>query len=979
MIELKFQLTNLMGSVYFFLFAGLVLIKISRDKLNLRDRFWEFIIFSAFCVGLFKALNTQCVLLEANNVILNITPLFTIFFTIVLVLLIIKKKRNDLKTKIGLLFSICLVFDTILSLLYFKSIELAIFEIILINITILYFLRNSFSFKKRYYFFICTSLVYILVTFVSYFIINKLEDNYKTDQLVKVYSKLEILRQRLIDFEKTGLTLCKMISINQQIKKAAISKNKNDKRWTLKLFNQMCRASYVWLMDKSGTVTLCSDPKYEGYNYAFRPYFKKAIQGIANVYYARGVKSDTVGAFFARPVIVDGIISAVLVIKFDFSTIWGSSFKQNHIFFMHKSGAILFGPDEMTDVLLYSSPQNNVDNTLKVLSKQKVFGQRKILRSTEYKLIKKNLLQDKEGYSWILERVPLNDDEWYLATLYSLNPIFQYRIILLNIFLLLSLIHGLLCLRVIQTHEFISSLKKEVDERKRLERIEALLVTAIEQTAESIIITDAKGIIQYVNPAFIQTTGYSREEVIGQNPRILQSGKHDSSFYKQMWATISNGQPWHGHFINKKKDGSLYEEVATISPIKDDRKKIINYVAVKRDVTQEKKLKEQLFQAQKMESIGVLAGGIAHDFNNILMAIQGYVDISLTKIERSHPVYKNLVQINSNVSRATDLVRQLLLFGRKQQMDFASVDLNKIVANIIKMLQRLIGADINISTDLSPDLWPVQADARKLEQIIVNLAINARDAMPDGGKLNIKTENVQFDEDFLHDIPDARAGKFVCLSVTDIGSGMDEETLKHIFEPFFTTKERGKGSGLGLAVVYGIVKEHKGWINVYSEEGQGTVFKIYLPAQDQAKRVETQTEEKPSDFENLEGKQERVLVVEDEEGVRDVVATVLRENGYTVFEAATASEALEIFNNENANFELVISDMILPDQNGLELVEQILSSKPEIAVILSSGYTDYKSHWPVIQKRGFRFLQKPYPIDTLLQTVKEVLDRNHEG
>jgi len=968
MISFSFQFTNLMASAYTLLFGGLIFLKISGKEFETRKRFWIYLLLLTYTTGLFKIFNTPCKIFDACNYISKGAPFLAIFYVVAAGLLAKKGTKTDKESKVSLLFSCNLLINAFL--IYFKNIYLTIFELIFIHITIIYLLKYFYYFKKKYVIFMYSSIIFLMMSLITYFIILKLEKNYLQNKIIKIHSRLKLIHSKISDYERTGSSLCKIISTLPEIKEMALSRNKN--RWFLKLLKQMCGVSYIWIMDKSGTITVCSDPKYEEYNYAFRPYFKKALKGIANVYYARGVRSNTVGAFFARPIIVKGKICAVLAIKFNFSLVLGSSFQQERMLFVHKSGAVLFGPEDLTDVSLYNSSQDIPED----LRQEKVFGQKETLRPAGYKLVKDNLLQDKEGRLWYLISIPLSQHGWQLAKLYNLKPIFQYRLLLLSIYTLLFLVYGFLILRIFQNREFIFRLEKEITERKKLQKSQMLLATAVEQVAESIVITDSKGIIEYVNPAFTRLSGYTKKEALGKTPRILKSGKHNPSFYKQLWATITKGKHWYGHFINKKKDGTLYEEEASISPIKDSTGKIVNYVAVKRDITKENELKEQLLQAQKMESIGILAGGVAHDFNNLLLAMQGYVEISMRKLENTHPVYKNLAKVHSTISKAADLVRQLLLFSRKQPMNFTSINLNEIVSNMAKMLQRLIGENISIRLDLQSDLWSIQADTGKIEQIIVNLAVNAKDAMPQGGELNIKTENVHINNELLSCIPNSRQGQFVCLSIADTGAGMDKQTLTHIFEPFFTTKEAGKGTGLGLPVVYGIVKEHKGWINVDSEKDKGTVFKIYLPAQFHAKNLNKQ--ENQSFALNLQGEKERILLIEDEEDVRDVVATVLMDNGYTVIEAGTAMEALDIFNREKVKFDLVLSDMVLPDQNGLKLVEQLLSKDPEITVILSSGYTDYSSHMPVIQKKGFLFLQKPYSIDALLLLIKQALDQKRK-
>lgn len=387
-----------------------------------------------------------------------------------------------------------------------------------------------------------------------------------------------------------------------------------------------------------------------------------------------------------------------------------------------------------------------------------------------------------------------------------------------------------------------------------------------------------------------------------------------------------------------------------------------------RQVEEEKvKIQAQLLQAQKMEAVGTLAGGVAHDFNNLLTAIQGYIDMTLLEVNTSDRIYKNLEQTSHACAKAANLTRQLLLFSRKQPMEFKALDLNKTVESLLNMLERLIGEDIVINIDLKPDLWTVWADAGNIEQLLMNLAVNAKDAMPEGGTLTIKTENITLEKDFLESIPKARAGKFVCLSVEDTGVGIDKTLIERIFDPFFSTKPPGKGTGLGLSVVYGIVEQHKGWVNVYSELEHGSAFKVYLPADSVVLKDEP---EKKTSLEELKGYGERVLLVEDEGAVREFAMKALSKNGYTVFEAASAEEALEIFKRENGQFHLVFSDIVLPDKSGVELVDQLLSINPEISVLLSSGYSDDRSQWPLIREKGLQFLQKPYALPDLLQAIR---------
>ena len=355
----------------------------------------------------------------------------------------------------------------------------------------------------------------------------------------------------------------------------------------------------------------------------------------------------------------------------------------------------------------------------------------------------------------------------------------------------------------------------DITERKAAEAERMLLMTAIEQSAEGIMITDAKGTIRYVNPAFSRVSGYSREEALGKNPRILKSGKQDVAYYRKLWTTILGGEIWQGEITNRRSDGSLYPEQMTITPVRDQRGKITHFIAIKAEVTERKRLEQQLRQAQKMEAVGRLAGGVAHDFNNLLTIISGYGGLLLEHPGIIEPLRGYVNEIRDASGRAASLTRQLLAFSRQQVLAPRVLGLNAVVANIEKMLKRLIGEDINLVTCLGESLWPVKADPGQLEQVLLNLAVNARDAMPRGGELTITTE---------------AENSTVHVEVSDNGVGIPAEHLNKIFDPFFTTKATSRGTGLGLAVTYGIIQEHSGSIQVDSVVGRGTTFRLEFPA-----------------------------------------------------------------------------------------------------------------------------------------------------
>ena len=378
----------------------------------------------------------------------------------------------------------------------------------------------------------------------------------------------------------------------------------------------------------------------------------------------------------------------------------------------------------------------------------------------------------------------------------------------------------------------IMSILMDVTERKAAEESQARLTMAVEQAGESIVVTDTRGNIQYVNPAFERITGYDRMEVIGKNTRILKGGRHDAAFYGNLWETLLRGEVWRGTFHDKKKDGTLYEEDAVISPVRDPSGRVVNFVAVKRDVTEVRRMEEQLRQSQKMEAVGRLAGGVAHDFNNLLTAISGYSDLLLHRLPAYSTLRRDVEEIRKAGDRAAALTRQLLAFSRRQVLQPKVLDLNAVVTNMGQTLRHLIGEDIELSTDLSPSLSRVKADPGQIEQVIVNLAVNARDAMPDGGRITIATADAELSPAYAVAHPEVRPGPHVLLSVADTGHGMSDEIQAHLFEPFFTTKERGKGTGLGLATVYGIVQQSGGHIRVNSAADHGSTFLIYLPRVD---------------------------------------------------------------------------------------------------------------------------------------------------
>ncbi|MDD2463663.1 MAG: PAS domain S-box protein [Desulfobulbus sp.] len=531
---------------------------------------------------------------------------------------------------------------------------------------------------------------------------------------------------------------------------------------------------------------------------------------------------------------------------------------------------------------------------------------------------------------------------------------------------------GLLSARPIQlsnvTH--ILSITRDITQKKQAAANLERLRVAIEQAGEVVVITDSRGTIQYANPAFEQTSGYSLEEVYLQNPRILKSGEHDEAFYASLWTTISNGQTWSGKMINRKKDGSLYTEEATISPVFDQQGQIVNYVAIKRDITAQLRLEAQYQQAQKMESIGRLTGGVAHDFNNMLAVIIGYAEMAMVKIAGEHRAYPDIERILEAAHRSADIIQQLLAFARKQAIAPKVIDLNVLVDGMRKMLRRLIGEDIDLQWHPGSDLPKLLIDPVQIDQILANLCINARDAIKGNGTIQLLTSQTLIDADFCRQHPGAEQGPHVVLQVIDDGCGMDADVIEKIFDPFFTTKGF-HGTGLGLATVYGIVTQNQGVVTVDSQPGAGTTFSVFLPIYTHG--LDPIPADQAHDY-PLFGNGEVILLVEDDPGILELGRTMLTSLGYQVLSSISPLQALEETKHRKDTIDLLLTDVIMPEMNGTRLAEELLQIKPDMRVLYMSGYTADTIGQHGVLRQEIHFLQKPFDLKTLSTKIREVLD-----
>ncbi|HEX2874176.1 MAG TPA: response regulator [Polyangiaceae bacterium] len=499
---------------------------------------------------------------------------------------------------------------------------------------------------------------------------------------------------------------------------------------------------------------------------------------------------------------------------------------------------------------------------------------------------------------------------------------------------------------------------------------------AIRAVSQGIVITDphaADNPIIYASPSFGQLTGYALADVLGRNCRFLQGTDTDPSAVAQLRAAVTEARACTVELLNYRKDGSTFWSNLAIYPVRDAGGTLVHFVGVQTDVTERRELESQLRQAQKMEAVGQLAAGVAHDFNNLLSVVLGYSALVHEQLEPHNPLREDVLEIQRAGERATDLVRQLLAFSRRQMLNPRVLVLAELVRGLEKMLRRLVGEDVDVAV-FGDSVGRVQADPTQLEQIIVNLAVNARDAMPTGGKLTIEVSDVELDAPYVSSHSEVAPGAYVMLAFTDTGSGMTAAVREHIFEPFFTTKELGKGTGLGLSTVFGIVKQSRAHIWVYSEPGHGSTFKLYFPRVDQAADDVAVSAPEPT---TLRGR-ETILLVEDDEQVRTMLSLILRRNGYQVLDAQNGGEAFLICEQHAGDVHLLLTDVVMPRMNGQQLAARLCSLRPRLKVLFMSGYTESAVLHQGVLEAGAAFMQKPITPQGLLRKTRETLDAEAE-
>ncbi len=510
----------------------------------------------------------------------------------------------------------------------------------------------------------------------------------------------------------------------------------------------------------------------------------------------------------------------------------------------------------------------------------------------------------------------------------------------------------------------VQDLTKDEEIESELHKLSA----AVEQSPKAIVVTDLEGNIQYVNEQFCIQTGYSKTEAIGKNVRILKSGEMKPDDYAELWATIRRGEMWRGVFKNKRKNGLLYWDETIIYPLKNEQNEITHYIAFKEDITEKRKLEAQIRRSQRLEVIGTLAGGIAHDLNNVLSPILMAVQLLRMKINDPKGI-QLLNTLETTVNRGADIVKQILAFARGSEGDKMLVQPKHLLREVFEIMQETFPRQIALHSEIPKDLWPIMGDATQLHQVFMNLCVNARDAMPHGGTLTLKAENIEIDEKQASVHLDAKVGPYVVISVIDTGIGIPPENIEKIFDPFFTTKEVGKGTGLGLATVQTIVKSHHGFVTVYSEVGRGSHFKVYIPA---AQHAVSQTLQSIQ-TEPPKGRGELVLLIDDERSIREVTRELLESNNYKVLVASDGLEALSIFKQNAKNIEVVITDMMMPNMDGAAVIKEFSKLNPQTKIIAASGLVNNENSTEIKSPNVHAFLPKPYKPDKLFWVLDALL------
>jgi len=823
--------------------------------------------------------------------------------------------------------------------------------------------------RRPHYRWMAVHLVLLVaVVIAGWFVTGYLGDRARREILEENEATTLLLTTHLTDELKTIEGAVKAMAGSPWIISALISREGEDiahANSALDRYNSALDVSVSYLMDVHG-ITIASsnrnDPdSFVGKSYQFRPYFTQAVTGNPSRYFALGITSLKRGFYASFPVgDYEGAIIGVVVMKRDLDGMELQLRNYAYCFFVNQHGIIFLSSDPE---LVMKSLWPVAQATEKELLTSKQFGER------PFDAVMQNEAKDRtevllRGNTYLTSRKVINPEGWSLVLMTKTDRVTIYK----SVGVILTLI---VCLLItIPFAMMYQTIKSAEVMRRSEERFEQVAQSSQDWIWE----TDRDGLYTYSSMAVKHILGYEPEEIIG---------KHYYDFYvpeeKELLRHTFKGffdrKDFFFRVVNRRvhRDGHQVFVESTGVPLLDEEGRAIGYRGTNHDITDRKsaeeekeKLEKVLLQAQKMEAVGTLAGGIAHDFNNLLMGIQGYTSLMLLTTDGNHPNYNKLKRIEEQVESGADLTAQLLGFARGGRYEITPTDLNALIKSTSNMFGRT-KKEILIHEKLREDLWPVEVDQGQIEQVLLNLYVNAWQAMLKGGDLYLETDNIILDENYMKHFS-VVPGRYVKISVTDSGIGMDEKTQQRIFEPFFTTKKMGRGTGLGLATVYGIIKGHQGIINVYSERGHGTTFTIYLPASE--KKV-TQERKVPESI--LKG-HETILLVDDEEVIAAVTGEILESLGYNVLAARSGREAIEIYKATWEKIALVILDMIMPEIGGGETFDHLKEINPDVKVILSSGYSLSGQAVKIMEKGCYAFIQKPFTVMSLSQKIREVLD-----
>lgn len=847
----------------------------------------------------------------------------------------------------------------------------AVISLTVLNLLFITIFASYYSFKKIVLIFLIPSFLFLcLAAAWHHFVHHNLTNRYlssKTQEisrtLVQVQMKFDLSKQMWASFAKIATSL--------PIARNALTGKDNPKsiERQLKMFRHKTHCSAVYIMNNEGTVIASSLPSINGNNYSFRPYFQQAIQGIANLHIARGIISNEVGLYAARPIFANNKIIGVLVIKNNLDGLIGTGIHQNEFILMHKSGYALEGPEQFAGSFLFPITQEKFRH----LRETKIFDSNLTLKTAGFTRIDSKNLQDNNQDNWLMIQTPIHDNKWYLVKLEKLDQLLQYQLLILAIILPISIIILLAIHWLLHTSVMTVRIR---DEQQRL-------LTTIKAIGDGVICTDHKGRIVLMNSVAEELTGWKEEEAAGQKLGEIFNiiNQKDRKAHPDLAEKVIAGNKvttLPDDTVLIAKDGT--EKIITDSgaPITDEYDRIKGVVIVFRDETAVRAMEEYSRRNDKLESIGVLAGGIAHDFNNFLTAIMG--NISLLKMTvKDSKVTPWITDMETATKRATSLTKQLLTFARGGAPVTNTICLAELIRET--SLFTLRGSKAGLSFSFSDDIWAVKVDEGQMGQVIQNLVINAEQAMTDGGQIEISTGNCEIKE---NDISPASPGKYAFITVRDTGKGIEPELVDKIFDPFFTGREAG--NGLGLAICFSIIKRHNGYIEVKSEVDKGTIFSIYLPSTGVPCRcatgynempvVENQNTDKKKKQQKNEQADNRVLIMDDDPTIRTVAGSMLKILGYSPQYAADGEEAIAKYSDALAGgerFMCVLMDLTIPGgMGGAEAVTKLLAIDQQAVAIVVSGYAND----PIMasySEYGFKgALAKPFAMDDLEKTMTKI-------